>query len=308
MAGHQVKCSIALPTDHVSRPDEFVTGDAVMEIAAAIEAAGLDACFVTDHPAPDAKWLGAGGHHALEPTVALSFAAAATTSLAVHTHIYVLAYRNPFLAAKAIASLDQLSGGRSIIGIGPGYLRAEFDALGVDFEQRVELTDEAVDVMRRLWDGETVAGESKHWSARGVEQRPVLDRQPTLWFGGNSRRSIERAARVGQGWSPFPTAPSLARTTRTASIESLDDLAPRIELLRELCEREGRTEPVDVCFSGFAGYAYGSDPTQVGPVVDELGAMAEMGVTWVTVGFEASTRAQMIERIQRFAEEVAAQL
>ena len=120
MAGHDMKFSIALPTDHVSRPDEFVTGDAVMEIAAAIEAAGLDACFVTDHPAPDAKWLGAGGHHALEPTVALSFAAAATTTLAVHTHIYVLAYRNPFLAAKAIASLDQLSGGRSIIGIGPG--------------------------------------------------------------------------------------------------------------------------------------------------------------------------------------------
>jgi probable F420-dependent oxidoreductase len=303
-----MKFSIALPTDHVSRPDEFVTGDAVMEIAAAIEAAGLDACFVTDHPAPDAKWLGAGGHHALEPTVALAFAASATTSLAVHTHIYVLAYRNPFLAAKAIASLDQLSGGRSIIGIGPGYLRAEFEALGVDFDQRVELTDEAVSVMRRVWAGETVAAESKHWSARGVEQRPIPVRQPTLWFGGNSRRSIERAARVGQGWSPFPTAPALARTTRTASIESLDDLAARIGLLRELCERVGRTDPVDVCFSGFAGYAYGTDPTQVGPLVDELGAMDAMGVTWVTLGFEASTRTQLIERIQRFADEVPPQL
>jgi probable F420-dependent oxidoreductase len=308
MAGHDMKFSIALPTDHVSHADEFVTGEAVMEIAAAIEAAGLDGCFVTDHPAPDAKWLGAGGHHALEPTVALSFAAAATTSLAVHTHIYVLAYRNPFLAAKAIASLDQLSGGRSIIGIGPGYLRAEFEALGVDFDQRVELTDEAVAVTRRVWAGETVAAESKHWSARGVEQRPIPAQQPTLWFGGNSRRSIERAARVGQGWSPFPTAPALARTTRTASIESLDDLAPRIELLRELCDREGRTDPVDVCFSGFAGYAYGSDPSQIAPLVDELGAMAAMGVTWVTLGFEASTRAELVERIQRFGDEVPGQL
>ena len=303
-----MRFSIALPTDRVNRPLEFVTGDAVMEIADAIEAAGLDACFVTDHPAPDAKWLGAGGHHALEPTVALAFAAAATTSLAVHTHIYVLAYRNPFLAAKAIASLDQLSGGRSIIGIGPGYLRAEFEALGVDFDRRVELTDEAVSVMRRVWTGETVAGESTHWSARGVEQRPIPARQPTLWFGGNSRRSIERAARVGQGWSPFPTAPSLARTTRTASIESLDDLATRIGLLRELCEREGRTDPIDVCFAGFAGYTYGTDPTQVGPLVDELGAMDAMGVTWVTLGFEASTRAELIERIQRFADEVPPQL
>jgi probable F420-dependent oxidoreductase len=308
MAGHDVKFSIALPTDHVSRPEEFVTGDAVMEIAAAIEAAGLDACFVTDHPAPDSKWLGAGGHHALEPTVALSFAAAATTSLLVHTHIYVLAYRNPFLAAKAIASLDQLSGGRSVIGIGPGYLRAEFQALGVEFDERVELTDEAVAVMRRVWAGETVAAESKRWSARGVEQRPIPARQPTLWFGGNSRRSIERAARVGQGWSPFPTAPALARTTRTASIESLDDLAPRIELLRELCERAGRTDPVDVCFSGFAGHGYGHDPSLVAPLVDELGEMAAMGVSWVTLGFEASTREELIERIQRFGDEVPAQL
>ena len=77
-----MRFTIGLPTDHVRRAEEFVTGDAVMECAGTAEAAGFDACFVTDHPAPDAKWLAGGGHHALDPFVALSFAAAATTGSA----------------------------------------------------------------------------------------------------------------------------------------------------------------------------------------------------------------------------------
>src|SRR5213076_2796208 len=94
--------TIGLPTDRVGHADEFVTGAAVMECAAAAEAAGFDACFVTDHPAPDTKWLAGGGHHALDPFVALSFAAAATTRLRVQTHILVLPYRNPLLTAKSV--------------------------------------------------------------------------------------------------------------------------------------------------------------------------------------------------------------
>src|SRR6476620_5417528 len=147
--------TIGLPTDHVGHADEFVTGVAVMECAAASEAAGFDACFVTDHPAPDTKWLAGGGHHALDPFVALSFAAAATTRLRVQTHILVLPYRNPLLTAKSVLSLDVLSGGRVILGVAPGYLKPEFAALGVDFDERNELTDEAIDVMRTIWtDGE----------------------------------------------------------------------------------------------------------------------------------------------------------
>ena len=119
-----------------------------MECAAAVEAIGYDACFVTDHPAPDAKWLAAGGHHALDPMVASLFAAAATTCLRLHTHILVLAYRNPLLTAKSVLSLDVLSQGRLILGVAAGYLKPEFAALGVDFDERNELTDEAIDVLR----------------------------------------------------------------------------------------------------------------------------------------------------------------
>ena len=112
------------------------------------EELGFDAVHVTDHPAGDQQWLVTGGHHALDPFVALSFAAAATTTLRVQTHIVVLPYRNPFLTAKSVLSLDVLSGGRLTFGVAAGYLRSEFNALGVDYDERNELFDEALEVMR----------------------------------------------------------------------------------------------------------------------------------------------------------------
>src|SRR6476469_11247329 len=161
-----MRFTIGLPTDQVGHADEFVTGAAVMECAAAAEAAGFDACFVTDHPAPDTKWLAGGGHHALDPFVALSFAAAATTRLRVQTHILVLPYRNPLLTAKAVLSLDVLSGGRVILGVASGYLKTEFAELCVDFDERNELTDEAIDVMRRVWTEDEVVVEGKPFRPR----------------------------------------------------------------------------------------------------------------------------------------------
>ncbi|MCH8283798.1 MAG: LLM class flavin-dependent oxidoreductase, partial [Chloroflexi bacterium] len=124
--------------------EEFVSAAGVMEVSRAAEAAGFDAVTVTDHPFPEDEWMRSGGHNALDPFVALSFAAAATTRLRLLTSIYVLPYRNPFLAAKSVASLDALSGGRVIFGIAAGYLEPEFEALGVSFDKRNELTDEAI--------------------------------------------------------------------------------------------------------------------------------------------------------------------
>ena len=129
--------SFELPTLRVDSPAEFVTSEAIADIAHAAEAAGYGAVHVTDHPAPDTRWLDHGGHHALDPFVALSFAAASTSSINLLTNIYVAAYRNPFLGAKLIQSLDVLSNGRLILGTGAGYLKPEFRALGVDFDSRV---------------------------------------------------------------------------------------------------------------------------------------------------------------------------
>ena len=123
-----MKVYVALPTDHVALGAEFVSAEGVAAVARAAEAAGFDGVYSTEHPFPDDDWLASGGHQALDPFVGLSFAAAATTRLRVLTNLCVLPYRNPFLAARAAASLDVLSGGRLDLGVGAGYLEGEFRA------------------------------------------------------------------------------------------------------------------------------------------------------------------------------------
>src|SRR5207237_8667597 len=202
----RMRFTAGLPTDHVAQAAEFVTGEAVMECARVAEDAGFDACFVTDHPAPDIKWLEGGGHHALDPFVALSFAAAATTRLRVQTHILVLPYRNPLLTAKSVLSLDVLPGGRVILGVAAGYLKPEFAALGVDFDERNALTDEAIDVMRRVSSEHDVAVVVRPFHSRGTTMwpRPVQLPHPPIWIGGNSTAAMRRAVERAEGWVPFP--------------------------------------------------------------------------------------------------------
>jgi probable F420-dependent oxidoreductase len=296
-----MRFSIGLPTDHVRHAAEFVTGEAVMECARTAEAAGLDACFVTDHPAPDAKWLATGGHHALDPFVALSFAAAATTRLCVQTHILVLPYRNPLLTAKSVLSLDVLSGGRVILGVAPGYLKPEFSALGVNFDERNELTDEAIDVMRRVWTEDEVEFTGRNFRTRGTVMRPPVVQQPypPIWIGGNSTAAIRRAAERGQGWVPFPNPAGVSSAVRTPPLANLDDLARRLEKLREHAAAIRRTEPIDVCFSPFAE---GSQAT-----LDELEVLEGLGVTWAVLHVGAvTTRAAWVAAVQQLGQDVIA--
>ena len=113
----------------------FVTKDAVVRFARTAEAAGFDGIGFTDHPAPSHRWLQAGGHDALDPFAALAFIAAVTDRLLLIPNIVVLPYRNPFIVAKAIATIDALSGGRFVLATATGYQRGEYRALGVDFER-----------------------------------------------------------------------------------------------------------------------------------------------------------------------------
>lgn len=283
-----MRWSLALPTDRVDRADEFVTGAAVMEAARAAEAAGFDAVYVTDHPAPDQRWLDGGGHHALEPTVALSFAAAATSRVRLQTNVYVAAYRNPFLGAKAIASLDALAGGRVILGVAAGYLRPEFGALGVDFDERNDLLDEAIGIMRRVWSEDAVEVEGRHFRSRAVTMRPrpVRPGGPPIWIGGNSTAAIRRAVALGDGWVPFPNPPAASGAVKSPAITDHATLALRLARLREEAERTGRTEPIDVCFAPFVPPTATLRVGDAARLADEAAAAAELGVTWMTVGLD----------------------
>lgn len=295
--------SVALPTERIPQAGEFVTQAAVTEIARAAEDAGFAACFVTDHPFPPHRWLYGGGHHALDPFVALSFAAAATTRLRLQTHILVLPYRNPFLAAKAIASLDLLSGGRVIVGAAAGYLKGEFAALGADFEARNDVSDETIRAMKAAWAGDDVHFEGHGYRASGSSMgfRPVQRPHPPLWIGGNSRAAIRRAVELGDGWVPFPNTAQMAQFTRTPPMESLDDLAARMAVLREHAATVGRTAPLDVCYSLSASHTQAVAPAVA---LERISALRRLGVTWLTVGFAAATRAEYLAALSRFGREV----
>lgn len=295
-----VSYSFELPTHRVEDQQGFISAQAVMELAVAAEGAGFAACHVTDHPAPDGNWLDVGGHHALDPFVALSFAAAATTSLRLLTNVYIVAYRNPFLSAKSIQSIDVLSGGRFILGTAAGYLKPEFAALGVDFDERNDLFDEALDVMQAVWSGRDTAYAGRHFTARGVRHAPVplSTPRPPIWIGGNSKRAIRRAVSSFEGWAPFGTA-GYGTASRTADISGLDDLAARIAMARELAGELGRETPLDICYS--AG-GLGDPGCSVEERRDLIGRCVELGVTWFPVAVTGADRRAVAENLASFAE------
>ncbi|OBI41934.1 LLM class F420-dependent oxidoreductase [Mycobacterium kyorinense] len=297
-----ISYSLELPTHRVEALSEFVTAEAISEIARIGEASGFAALHVTDHPAPDAKWLDHGGHHALDPFVALSFAAAATTDVKLLTNVYIAAYRNPFLGAKSIQSLAVLSGGRLILGTAAGYLKPEFKALGIDFDNRGALLDEALDVLGKVLTGEDTAYEGSSFAARGVRLHPVPVTPPPIWVGGNSKPAVRRAVARAQGWAPFNTF-GYAMASRTAEISTLEELASAIVWAKKYAAEIGRTAPLDICFS--AGNLL-DDSKSTDERHAAIAQLEAMGVTWLTVAPHGDTRAEYVDLAHAFAAEFIA--
>ena len=301
-----MRFSVQLPTDHVDAGAEFVSADAIAAMARAAEAAGFHAVGVTDHPAPPARWVAAGGHHSLDPFVALSFAATATERIHLLTQVAVLPYRNPFLLAKSAASLDLLSGGRLILGVAAGYLAAEFAALGADFANRNEVADESIAVLRAAWRGEALDFAGRGFVAKGNAQlpRPAQPEGPPIWVGGNARRAIRRAVEAGDGWLPFPAPAKLARHTSTAAMESLEDLRAGIAYAREHAAVTGRTRPLDVCLVPF-GFTVSDDVADFARLADEIPLYAEAGVTWLAFTLPAKSRAAWCDAVAALGQAIA---
>jgi len=300
-----LRFSLELPTQRVDQADAFVTADAIGEITRAAAGAGFAAVNVTDHPAPDTRWLDHGGHHALDPFVALSFAASADSEIKLHTNIYVAAYRNPFLGAKLVHSLDVLSGGRLLLGVAAGYLKPEFAALGIDFEQRGVLLDQALEVLEAVSQGGDVARDGPGFHARGVRFRPLPAHRgrPTVWVGGNSRAAMQRAARY-DGWAPFHTA-GFARASRTAAIESTKDLKRAIAFVRGLAVESERSGPFDVCWSEAL---VGDGPISTDERCSRALELEAVGVSWMTVTLPGESRAALLGGIDTFGREVIDEL
>ena len=292
---------------HPNNP-ELLTKAGLTEFCVAAEEAGFSGIGFTDHPAPSERWLQAGGHDALDPFTALSFCAAVTDRLRLIPNILVLPYRNPFLVAKAAATLDALSGGRFTLSVATGYLRGEYSALGVDFDERNALFDEAIEVILGIWSQDDFAHEGRTFTAKGQSANPKPDPFPPIWVGGNSRLSRRRVARYGNGWNPFPAPRVLAQTAKTRPLETLDDLRPMLDELWQFVDEAGRDpSEIDVSFGSGAGGDPGSDRFDAGAQLAAVEELAQLGVTWAGVGVPGDSLAHAVESLHRFGESVIGQ-
>ena len=270
----------------------------VAVVAAAAEAAGWDGLSFTEHPAPGARWLSAGGHQTLDPFVALGHAAAVTSRLRLLTYLTVVPYRNPLLLAKAAATVDKLSGGRFVLGAGAGYLKGEFFALGVDFDERNALLDEALDVLPMHWSGEPFSYEGRHFAARDVIARPRPVQQPIpIWIGGNSTVTLRRVAERAQGWMPLVGPPELAHTARTAHIGSVADMAARIAEVRDMAG--DRADQLDFAPS-YMDRSIGEPTVDVERHREAFAELERAGATWIIVSGPAGSEQVTLEFLDEF--------
>jgi probable F420-dependent oxidoreductase len=304
-----MKFTITHPMHSHPYNPELVSGSGVAAIAAAAEAAGFSGFGFTDHPASSQRWLESGGHDALDPFVAMGFAAAHTSTIRLIPNVVVLPYRNPFVVAKSGATLDLLSGGRFTLAVGVGYLKREFIALGVEFDERGDLMEEALQVIRAIWTTDDVSFEGRHFTANGItaHPRPVSQPHPPIWIGGNTAAARRRVASYGDGWCPFPAPAVLAQTARTSSMETNEELKAGIDDLRRRCEDAGRDpDTLDITFSNKVGGSLGDDAFNANAYLDGIEKLAALGVTWVQAHVPGDSVAHAVEAIEKFGKLVIA--
>lgn len=218
----------------------------LVEMARRVEAAGCESVWVGDHlvwpatiesPYPYAS-SGAAPLRAdqpfHDPLILLTAIAASTERIRLATGVYILPLRPPLVTARAVASLDEVSSGRTILGVGIGWMREEFEAAGADFDQRAAITDEIVAMLRTVWQESpgSFAGEHVEVPPLYLEPRPPQGAALPIHVGGETDRALARVARLGDGW-----------VTMRQTVESLE---PKVAKLERLRREAGRADPVEI--------------------------------------------------------------
>ncbi|MFE6862155.1 TIGR03619 family F420-dependent LLM class oxidoreductase [Nocardia sp. NPDC057668] len=295
------------PSELPAASAEFLEPEVVRAVAEQAEAAGFSAVALSEHPAPSLKWRRGGGHNTLDPIAALSFMAAATSRIRLLTNLYVLPFHNPYLAAKALGSLDLLSRGRLIAGVGAGYLRSEFSAVGVAHERRAELFDEALAALRGIWTepeqpvtGKDFGGVSAMWL-----QRPVQRPHPPIWIGGNGAAARRRVVEHGSGWMPIIADATMAAAMRTTAIETPEAFGAAVLALRRRTEAAGR-DPAAIDIQVVCPPMDFADPGTVRAAREYLSDLEQRGATWAVVHADGTGPAAANEFIRTFGSTVIA--
>lgn len=289
-----------------AEPWEAAAGPAeLLAVARAADRLGFAYLAVCDHVAIPRRLAAAMGTVWYDPVATLGWLAAATERVLLLSHVAVAALRHPLLTAKQYATLDHLSGGRLILGVGAGHVREEFEALGVDFARRGALLDETVDALKAALGPEEFPGfrgERFAFSDLGQAPRPVRTPRPPLWVGGSSPAAVRRAAVRGDGWLPQG--------------DPRDRLPGQIARLRALREEAGIDEPAEIgaitepLYVGEPGWEVGRRTLTGAPerLAESLRAYAAMGVDQIQVRFRCRDHIELTDQMAAFAADVAPHL
>ena len=267
----------------------------LLAVAQAADRAGFFYVAICDHVAIPEDRADTMSTQWFNPVATLGWIAAQTTNVRVMSNVYVAPFRHPLDTAKAFATLDALSGGRVILGVGTGHVEGEFDALGVPFRERGRLLDAAIDGVVAAWSEEFVDG-------MGQRPRPVQAPRPPVWVGGSMPPALRRVADRGDGWVPQGTP----RAEMPASLEAIrrrrDAVRPGQPL--DLGVITERVYVGDADWDLPKGTISGP-PEEVAESMNEYGAM---GVSHLQVRFASRSRAEQCDQIESFGAEVGPRL
>jgi len=247
-----------------------------------------------------------GQGDALEQLALMAFIAGKTERLRLVTSVMILPYRNPVATAKTLATIDVLSRGRVTVGVGVGWLREEFEALGAaDFDRRGAVSDEYLRIFKALWTESPVsfAGEFYRFEDVRCLPEPVQKPHPPIWIGGHSKAALRRVARLGDGWHPVGANPAVPLTPA--------DLRRDLDELYRFTEAEGR-DPSTLTISYKAPLYDASRPVAAGAdrrpfsgspdqIAEDIATYERLGVSELIFDFRSETLAESLERMERFA-------
>ncbi|MER7988479.1 TIGR03619 family F420-dependent LLM class oxidoreductase [Streptomyces noursei] len=273
----------------------------LVAVARAADRAGFAYVACCEHVAIPRRLAGPMGTVWYDPVATLSYLAAVTERVRLLSHVAVVGLRHPLLSAKQYATVDRLSGGRLVLGVGAGHVREEFEAVGVDFARRGAVLDEAIDALKAaLGPAEfpEFKGERFAFAGLGQAPRPVQAPRPPVWVGGSSPAAVRRAAVRGDGWLPQG--------------DGRDRLPRQIAKVRGLREAAGIAEPIEIgaivepVYVGDAGWDVGRRTLVGAPerIAASLREYAAMGVQQIQVRFRSRGRAELIEQVTAFGAEV----
>ncbi|MER5564293.1 MULTISPECIES: LLM class F420-dependent oxidoreductase [unclassified Streptomyces] len=274
------------------------------EIAGAADRSGFAYLASCDHVGVPRRLAGPMSTIWYDPVATLSFLAGITDRVLLMSHVAVVGLRHPLVTAKQYATLDHLSGGRLILGVGAGHVREEFDAVGADFERRGPVLDETIDALRAaLGPEEYPSFQGERFAFEGLGQRPrPAQRQVPIWVGGSSPAAVRRAALRGDGWLPQG--------------DPREELPSQIAKLRRLREEAGVADPITVgaiteaLYVGEPGWDTGRRALTGKPeaLAESLRAYRAMGVDQIQVRFRSRSRTELIDQMGAFGAEVAPHL